>query len=157
MKQFDITCKVSVLEWAELEENERQLVEAAKEATASSYAPYSKFSVGAAMRLADGEVFTGTNQENVSYPCGLCAERTSLFYAMAHKPKVPVAELAVAAKNKDGFLTSPITPCGACRQALLEYENIFQRKISIFLYGTNGVYKVEGVSSLLPLQFNSLE
>lgn len=109
--------------------------------------------MGAALLLANGEVVKGSNQENVSYPCGLCAERTALFYANAAYPDRAVKVLAIAAQNSAGFLPSPITPCGACRQALLETENRFGEKMKVILYGTERIYRVESVASLLPLQF----
>ena len=127
---------------------------AAKNATANSYSPYSRFSVGAAVRLSDGAVYTGNNQENASYPCGLCAERTALYYANAQHPDTPVEAVAIAAKNMYGFLKTPITPCGACRQSLLETENRFRQKISVYLYGTERVYRIDSIAELLPLQFN---
>lgn len=153
MNVKEICCRVEELSWNELSEGERALVESAKEATSGSYSPYSKFEVGAALRLSNGEVVKGSNQENVSYPCGLCAERTALFYANAAFPNDSVEMLAIAAKNESGFLPSPITPCGACRQALLETENRFGKPITVLLYGTERVYRVTSVASLLPLQF----
>lgn len=153
METKEIKCKVDVLSWNELTKEEQLLVEQAKEATNGSYSPYSKFAVGAALLLANGEVVKGSNQENVSYPCGLCAERTALFYANATCPDQPVEMLAIAAQNSEGFLSSPITPCGACRQALLETENRFGVKMKVILYGTERIYRVESVASLLPLQF----
>lgn len=153
MNVKEICCRVEELSWNELSEVERALVESAKEATSGTYSPYSKFAVGAALRLSNGEVVKGSNQENVSYPCGLCAERTALFYANATFPNDSVDMLAIAAQNASGFLPSPITPCGACRQALLETEKRFGKPISILLYGTERIYRVDSVASLLPLQF----
>lgn len=153
MDAKEIVCRVEILSWDELSVEERKLVECAKEATEGSYSPYSKFAVGAALLLSNGEVVKGSNQENVSYPCGLCAERTALFYANAAYPDQAVKCLAIAARNIEGFLPSPITPCGACRQALLETENRFGEKMKVILYGTERIYRVESVASLLPLQF----
>ncbi len=153
MDTKEIVCKVDVLSLDELTNEERMLVSCAKDATAGSYSPYSKFAVGAALLLANGEVVKGSNQENVSYPCGLCAERTALFYANAAYPDQPVVMLVIAAQDQEGFLPSPITPCGACRQALLETENRFGEKIRVILYGTERIYRVESIASLLPLQF----
>ncbi|MCQ2225805.1 MAG: cytidine deaminase [Paludibacteraceae bacterium] len=153
MDSKEIVCKVDVLSWNELTKEEQSLAEQAKEATLGSYSPYSKFAVGAALLLANGMVVKGSNQENVSYPCGLCAERTALFYANATYPDQPVVMLAIAAQNSEGFLASPITPCGACRQALLETENRFGVKMRVILYGTERIYRVESIASLLPLQF----
>lgn len=153
MDTKEIICKVDILAWNELSSEEQSLVESAKEATLGSYSPYSKFAVGAALLLANGEVVKGSNQENVSYPCGLCAERTALFYANAAYPDQAVNAIAIAAQNVDGFLPSPITPCGACRQALLETENRFGVKMKVLLYGTERIYRVESIAALLPLQF----
>ncbi len=153
MDSKEIVCKVDVLSWNELTKEEQSLAEQAKEATLGSYSPYSKFAVGAALLLANGMVVKGSNQENVSYPCGLCAERTALFYANATYPDQPVVMLAIAAQNSEGFLASPITPCGACRQALLETETRFGVKMRVILYGTERIYRVESIASLLPLQF----
>ncbi len=157
MKHIDITCHIDILNADELSKEDFSLLEESKKATENSYSPYSQFAVGAALRLTDGTVFSGSNQENVSYPCGLCAERSALFYAMAQKPKVAVSTLAISAKNSEGFLSHPISPCGLCRQALLEYEKKFGQKIKVYLNGTKGIYRVESIESLLPIQFDSLE
>jgi len=153
MDKLTISCNVTILAFDELNDMEKNLVVAAQNATANSYSPYSHFSVGAAVRLTDGSVYTGNNQENASYPCGLCAERTALYYANAQNPNTPVVSIAIAAKNVDGFLKTPITPCGACRQSLLETENRFNQKITVYLYGTEGIYRVDSIADLLPLQF----
>lgn len=153
MEKKSIECKVTILSYEELDEKEVELVEKAKLATSGSYSPYSQFSVGAAVRLADGTIVTGSNQENASYPCGLCAERTALFYANAQYPTLAVDAIAIAAKNVNGFLSTPITPCGACRQALLETELRYKQKIKVLLYGTEKIYSVNSIAELLPLQF----
>ncbi len=153
MKQLDIRCNVTLLSYEELNADEKSLVEVAQNATSGSYSPYSRFSVGAALLLDTGVIVTGSNQENAAYPCGLCAERTALFYANAQYPESAVLAIAIAAKNEEGFVKSPITPCGACRQALLEAENRFNQKITVYLYGTEGIYRVDSISDLLPLQF----
>ena len=153
MEKKSIECKVTILSYEELDEKEAELVEKAKLATSGSYSPYSQFSVGAAVRLADGTIVTGSNQENASYPCGLCAERTALFYANAQYPTLAVDAIAIAAKNVNGFLSTPITPCGACRQALLETELRYKQKIKVLLYGTEKIYSVNSIAELLPLQF----
>ncbi|MBR5696255.1 MAG: cytidine deaminase [Paludibacteraceae bacterium] len=153
MDAKEIICRVEVLSWNELNEQERRLIDEAKRATEGSYSPYSKFAVGAALLLENGVVVRGSNQENVSYPCGLCAERTALYYANATYPDQPVRLLAIAARNAEGFLSSPITPCGACRQSLLETENRFGKPISVLLYGEQKIYRLRSIASLLPLQF----
>lgn len=156
MKELTITIPVRIYSYEELADNDRTLIDAARQATYRSYVPYSHFSVGAAARLADGTIVTGSNQENAAYPSGTCAERTTLFYANAQYPDQPIDTLAIAARNEQGaFLPEPITPCGACRQVMLETEKRFQHPMRILLYGTQGICEVEGISSLLPLSFDA--
>ena len=116
MKELKIEIGIRAFRYEELEELDRKLIDAAKEATNRSYAPYSHFSVGAAALLANGTIVTGSNQENAAYPSGTCAERTTLFYANSQYPDQPVMTLAIAARSESGYLESPIPPCGACRQ-----------------------------------------
>ena len=118
MKEIEIKSLFRVYDMDELSQSDRELVSAAMEATKGSYAPYSKFRVGAAARLANGLVFTGANQENAAYPSGLCAERTTLFAANAQYPDQPVLALAIAARKGNRFMPTPISPCGACRQVI---------------------------------------
>ena len=154
MKEYTIQSTIRVFNWEELPQEDRILIEAAKNATASSYAPYSGFCVGAAARLKNGTVVIGSNQENVAYPSGLCAERTTLFAANAQYPDQPVISLAIAARNREGFLSQPITPCGACRQVISGVEQRYDHPIRILLYGTEGTHVVESVDALLRLQFS---
>ncbi|MBQ7180989.1 MAG: cytidine deaminase [Bacteroidaceae bacterium] len=153
MKQYDITASVCVFGPDELSAEDQQLVRAAMEATRTSYAPYSHFCVGAAVRLSDGCVVTGSNQENAAFPSGLCAERTALFAANAQHPDTPVVALAIAAFTQGHFLADPIPPCGACRQVILEVEDRYRQPIRILLYGTEGIHVVDSVKALLPLYF----
>lgn len=153
MKEIKIEICIRACTYDELPADDRQLIDAAKEATSRSYAPYSQFSVGAAARLDNGAVFAGSNQENAAYPSGLCAERTTLFYAHSQYPDAAVETLAIAARNKEGFLDSPIPPCGACRQVLLEAEQRSGKPMRILLFGTQTIYLVNGTRDLLPLQF----
>lgn len=156
MKEMILQTKVKVCGVDELSAADRELVEAARKATYSSYAVYSKFNVGAAVRLEGGEVVTGSNQENAAYPSGLCAERTTIFWANSQYPSKPVEALAIAARNEEGELVTPISPCGACRQVILETENRYGRPIRIILYGAKECYVVEdGIKALLPLSFGS--
>lgn len=156
MKKLSHTFHYMLCTYEELTEQDRQLIEAAKEATRRSYAPYSHFHVGAALRLADGTLVTGTNQENAAYPSGMCAERTALFHANAAHPDKPVEALAIAARTGEEFTHSPIAPCGACRQVMLEVEQRYHQPIRILLYGTEGIYVVEGgIRELLPLTFDA--
>ena len=125
------------------------------EATNRSYAPYSHFSVGAAARLTNGITVTGTNQENAAYPSGLCAERTTLFYANSQYPDQAVKVLAIAARNEKDFINQPIPPCGACRQVILETENRYRQPIRILLYGKECIYEICSICDLLPLSFDA--
>ncbi|MBQ4276920.1 MAG: cytidine deaminase [Bacteroidaceae bacterium] len=156
MKEIVKTVHITQKDESELTDAERKLIDAAKSSTYRSYAPYSKFCVGAAIQLEDGEVLTGNNQENCAFPSGLCAERTALFYTNAQYPDTPVAAIAIAARDSNGEFTSvPISPCGSCRQALLETEHRFARPIRVMLYGTEGIYFIDSVRDLLPVGFDS--
>lgn len=157
MKELTITAVLNVYKFEELTEADRTLFQAAKDATKRSYAPYSKFSVGAAARLNNDVIVTGTNQENAAYPSGLCAERTTLFYANSQYPDQAVATLAVAARTERDFLDAPIPPCGACRQVILETEKRFNQPMRILLYGKEEVYEVKSIRDLLPLSFDGSE
>ena len=140
----------------ELEAKDRELAQAAVEATAQAYAPYSKFNVGAAVLFEDGVIVKGANQENAAYPSGLCAERTTLFYAGAQHPDKAVEAIAIAARNEAGEVEHPIVPCGACRQVMLETETRFAQPMRIILYGAKECYIIEGgTKELLPLSFGS--
>ena len=143
-----------VLKFAEIEQKLQQLIELAKQQTEKSYAPYSKFNVGAAVLFENGEAVGGNNQENAAYPSGLCAERVAMFYANAQHPDTKPIAIAIAAKNADGFLKTPISPCGACRQVLLETEMRYGKKIKILLYGTEEIYMINSVQDLLPFAFS---
>ncbi len=154
MKELTLTTHVKVYQYDELSEEDRKLIDKAKEATARSYAPYSQFAVGAAALLSDGTIVTGTNQENVAYPSGICAERTTLFYANSQYPDQAVRVLAIAAKTEGDFIGKPISPCGACRQVMAETEKRYGQPMRILLYGKQGIYEIENVAGLLPLAFD---
>ena len=154
MKTKEIKIAVEVLEFEELTPLEQTLVTRAREMTSKSYAPYSRFCVGAAIALSNGEIVIGANQENVAYPSGTCAERSACFYAHAQYPDAKFVEMAIAARGTDGeFVTEPISPCGACRQALLEYETLAGANVPVLLAGQDVIYKLQSVKSLLPLAF----
>ena len=140
----------------QLELQDKELAEAAIEAMSGSYAPYSQFNVGAAIRLDDGEIIKGANQENAAYPSGICAERTAIFAAGATNPDAPIVAMAIAARNADGEVARPISPCGACRQVMLEAETRHSTVMRIILFGTEGCYVVEGgAKELLPISFGA--
>ena len=153
MQKKTIETKVAIYNFDELDTAKQQLINKAKEQVNKAYAPYSGFHVGAAIELYNGEIFAGSNQENAAYPSGLCAERVAMFYANAQFPDVPVKTIAIAANTNENFLPVPVTPCGSCRQVLLETEMRFEKDITILLYGTECVYQLENVKQLLPLCF----
>lgn len=137
---------------------QQALLVKAQEATGDAYAPYSEFCVGAAARLANGEILTGSNQENASYPAGICAERVLLSAAAAVFPKIPVMAIAITYKSTHLKSDHPIAPCGICRQTLQEAESRLQHGIQLILAGLEGeVYVIENASALLPLAFTKEE
>lgn len=155
MKELELKSIIQVCQMVELTDAERHLVELAIEATGRSYAPYSKFHVGAAVLLDNGMEIIGCNQENAAYPSGLCAERTALFSAGAQYPDVPVRMLAIAARGTDGELQDePVGPCGSCRQVIIESETRAGSPIKILLYGKKYVYVINGIRQLMPLTFS---
>lgn len=143
-----------VAQWSELTATEQSLVETAKSSTYRSYAPYSHFHVGAAILLENGVVVPGCNQENAAFPSGLCAERSAIFAAGAQYPDQPVLMLAIAVRNSEGeFLEEPASPCGSCRQVIIETETRFKHPVRILLYGTKHTYVMDGIKQLMPLSF----
>lgn len=158
--KIEITYKVCGI--SELPEEDRRLIEKAKEMSFRSYAPYSRFHVGAAILMSDGSIATGSNQENAAYPSGICAERNACWHASSAKPGMAMKKIAVAARNtsafppdesdKAPFQASPISPCGACRQALLEYEKLYG-PMEVLLFGEKETYVFPSVSSILPFSF----
>ena len=139
---------------AELTSDYQVLVEKAKEATKDAYAPYSKFRVGAAVLLENGEIIIGTNQENAAYPSGLCAERVAIFYANSKYPDQAVKAIAVASFFNGKFNETPVYPCGSCRQVLLETQTRYNKPMDIIMYGSNSVQIVKSAKLLLPLCFD---
>ncbi len=140
----------------QLDPKDRELAEAALEATKGSYAPYSNFNVGAAVRLDTGIIIKGANQENAAYPSGLCAERTALFYASATYPEAAVESIAIVASQNGAVCDSPATPCGACRQVMAQYQLKGGRPMTILLVGGKKIWKFEKVDDILPLIFDSI-
>lgn len=135
----------------ELAQKDQTLLEKAREAMAKAYAPYSNFKVGAAIELGNGTVVTGNNQENAAYPSGLCAERTALYYASSQYPDQKINSIAVVTQSNSA---EPGTPCGACRQAMAEYELKFKNPVRVIMGSVNGkVIVSKNVESLLPLMF----
>ena len=155
MKELELKSVIQACQMDELSAEEQHLVNLAIEATGRSYAPYSNFHVGAAVRLENGEEIIGCNQENAAYPSGLCAERTALFSAGAQYPNVGVEMLAIAARGTDGELQyEPVGPCGSCRQVIVESETRAGHPIRILLYGRKCIYVIDGIRALMPLMFS---
>lgn len=160
MKEYEISSPVKECIMEELSPGDRHLVEMAKEATMRAYAPYSGYQVGAAILLDNGKIVQGSNQENAAYPSGLCAERTAAFYAASSNPGIAFKKIAIAAwinpgvndNDEEGFQKNPTSPCGGCRQALLQYEALYG-DIEVLLYGHDKIFILPSVKSLLPLAF----
>lgn len=137
----------------ELTESDRNLVKQAVAAAQNAYAPYSEFNVGAAVLLENEQIIKGNNQENAAYPSGLCAERVALFYANAMYPDLAVKAIAVVAIKNGDMVPSVVTPCGNCRQVMLETESRFKEPIRIVMGSKNGFWIVNKAQNLLPLSF----
>lgn len=150
---FNITIYGSI---GELSANDKILMAAAVNARKKAYAPYSNFSVGASVLLANGKIIEGNNQENASYPSGLCAERVAVFYAGAKFPNIKIQTIAISAGSSTYEVNTPAAPCGNCRQAISEYEFKQNSPIKIILMGETGsVIECNSLADLLPLGFNS--
>jgi cytidine deaminase len=151
-ESFDYTVYASI---NELSEKDRALMLLATQQLDNAYAPYSNFHVGAAVRLIDGDTYIGSNQENASYPLCMCGERVALYNAGSNKPNVAVESLAITIKNQKMKIEKPVSPCGACRQVISEYEFRHKSPIRILLKSDSPeVYELKSVSDILPLGFN---
>ena len=157
MKPLTITSELEVYEAIdEVSEDVQSLMQKAIEVRDNAYAPYSNFKVGAAILLKNGEIVIGSNQENASYPSGLCAERTAIYAAGARFPDEEILKIAISARSMRHKLEAPVPPCGACRQALVEYEVKQDKNIELFFMGETGkVVKAHSVRDLLPFIFDS--
>lgn len=153
-KTFNITSNLASYAWEELSEHVRSLIDKAKGAAENAYAPYSNFLVGSALLLENGEILIGNNQENASYPAGICAERVVLSYAHANWPQIKPLKIAVVARRRDKVSYSYVSPCGICRQTIAEYENKFNSPIEIYMLHPDGqVLKASSTDELLPFKF----
>ena len=150
----NINVKIEILScvYDELNEQDKALVDLAKQATDNSYSPYSHFRVGAAIRLSDDSTIIGANQENAAFGVTLCAERSAIFAAQAQQPGK-----AILARTENGFTKQPISPCGSCRQVMVEIEKRYQQPLHIVLYGENAIYVIESIKNLMPLSFENLD
>lgn len=153
MENKTYSFEFEILKNNELSETASKVINEAKKATDNSYAPYSKFQVGAAVLLDNELIIKGNNQENIAYPSGLCAERVTVFAANANYPSNAIKVLAIAAQTGGKFTEKPITPCGACRQVLCETEQRQKSPMEIYLYGTEEIIHIKSAEDLLPLAF----
>lgn len=157
MKNIKIEINLEVFESiSDLPSSIQNLMNKAHEARENAYAPYSHFKVGAALQLDSGEIIIGNNQENAAYPSGLCAERVAVFHAGATRPNATIVSMAITAKSLKNKLTTPVAPCGSCRQVLAEYEVKQDAPIAIYFMGETGkVIKSNSIKDLLPLIFDN--
>ena len=154
MNDLKLEIQIKECQMEELSDTERNIINLAIEATSASYAKYSRFHVGSCVLLENGVIIKGCNQENAAFPAGICAERSAIFAAGAQYPDQPVEMLAIAARDTTGELTQePVSPCGTCRQVMIETETRFNKPIHILLYGQRRVYVMEGIRNLMPLSF----
>lgn len=156
MKEISITTTFKVFDSvATLSDDVKSLMMQAVEIRKKAYAPYSKFKVGAALLLDNGEIVFGSNQENAAYPSGLCAERVAVFQAGTLYPEAKIVKMAITAASDTNPTTAPIPPCGACRQSISEYEFRQEAPIEIYFMGETGaVYKSDSLKNLLPFMFD---
>lgn len=156
MSEFTITIKGTSLKKDQLSESDAELLKRAEDAAEHAYAPYSQFHVGAALMLANGVIVIGTNQENVAYPSGLCAERVALFSASTNYPNEPITAMAVTARSEKLVHEDPLSPCGNCRQVIAEYQNKQKSPIRLIMGGQGDtVWIFEDSSVLLPFGFEA--
>ncbi len=140
---------------SELNPIDFNLLKKAQDASLKSYSPYSNFCVGASILLENGMTIEGSNQENASYPVGICAERVALMYAHSQFSEIKINSIAITAQKKESGIFQMVSPCGICRQSIVEFENLQQQNIAIILQGShNQIYKFSSIADLLPLQFD---
>lgn len=155
VKERSIVIKIQECQYEELTAEDRILVDKAKDATNRSYSPYSSFSVGACVLLDNGVTVIGCNQENAAYSECLCAERTAIFSSQVRYPDVPVTAIAIAARDvNSNYVKQPVTPCGSCRQVMLEHEQRYSHPIRILMVGEERIFIADSVNDLLPLSFD---
>ena len=157
MRQIKLQAEVEEYDhFGELSKDEQTLVEAAQKVATAAYAPYSGFFVGAALLLEDGTVVSGSNQENVAFPSGICAERTAMFWAGANYPGKAIVKMAIYAQSNDFLVETPVYPCGSCRQVMSEYERIGKHPIRILMVAATGkTHAVNGLINILPVAFDA--
>ena len=149
----EIVIRYKEIDYSKSNQDDALLMERALDVSSSAYAPYSKFKVGAALLLENKKIIIGNNQENASFPCGICAERVALFSARTNYPNIRIEKIAITAFSNDFKITHPVGPCGLCRQVLLEYEESQQYDITILLFNKKNIIKIEKAKDLLPFHF----
>ena len=154
MEKYTIEIPIRKYRLNELSDEERFWIDTAVISAKQAYAPYSGFYVGAVVILANGKIVTGNNQENIAYPSGMCAERVALYHAGALYPDVPVKAIVIIAV-KDGIVQKNISPCGSCRQVMLETEARAGQPLQVILGGSDEVYMIDSAEALLPVSFKS--
>ncbi|MBA6156309.1 cytidine deaminase [Tenacibaculum sp. S7007] len=157
MKKINVTTSATMFDdFSQLSSDDQLLMNKAIEARKKAYAPYSKFNVGVALLLGNGEIILGNNQENAAYPSGMCAERVAIWKAGSEYPNMKVKKIAITAASETSTVNKPVGPCGACRQTLSEYEINQKEPIEIIFMGEVGkIVKTESLLSLLPFSFDS--
>ncbi|MDP3352476.1 MAG: cytidine deaminase [Flavobacteriaceae bacterium] len=155
MKKIEISTPLTIYDSVEeLPVDVQLLVQKSVEARKTAYAPYSNFNVGAALMLENGKIIIGSNQENAAYPSGICAERVAIWKAASDFPNVKVVKLVITASSNNKIVDSPVSPCGACRQTLFEYESKQDELIEIYFMGETGkIFKTDSLKDLLPIAF----
>lgn len=151
--------RIAYTEYSSLDEmssEDRELCTEAIKAMKGSYAPYSHFNVGAAVRLSDGTIVPGANQENAAYPSGICAERTAMFAASATHPDLDMVSIAVVASQQGAICSQPASPCGACRQVMAQYQTKSGKPMSVILVGADSIWKFGRVDDVLPFIFDNI-
>ena len=156
MEHLNFNINIDVCSKSELTTEEQQLTDRALQASYHSFAPYSHFHVGAAVLLENGITVIGANQENAAFPSGLCGERACIFSAQSQYPDQPIRILAIAARYGEEQTEEPVTPCGSCRQVILQMEQRYHKPVEILLCGKEKYYRVSSIHDLLPLSFDQL-
>ncbi|MDP2088859.1 MAG: cytidine deaminase [Flavobacteriaceae bacterium] len=158
MKKIEISTSLTIYDSVEeLPVDVQQLVKIAIESRKTAYAPYSNFNVGAALMLENGKIISGNNQENAAYPSGICAERVAIWKAASDYPDIKVNKLVITANSNLKMVDSPVSPCGACRQTLFEYESKQEQSIEVYFMGETGkIFKTDSLKDLLPVAFSKL-
>ena len=155
----DREIKIKYLEYGSIEEmnpEDRELAAEALKAMSGAYAPYSHFHVGAAVRMSNGQIVRGANQENAAFPSGLCAERTAMFSASARYPDKDMQSIAIAGGVMGRLAREPVTPCGACRQVMAQYQAKSGKPMSVIMMSADKIWKFDKVDDILPLTFDSI-